>query len=434
MTPKKILITGATPFARNRGLAAIFMGGLNLLKTFFPSDKILVEPFGYYLPTEYQASFYIKKYGKDNNIHILKRLGTKEAYFGKFFIRSFLLVVWNILRYIGIDIKKVLYFDKTLKTYLQSDIVLSANGGDSFTDIYSSFFGKITGLSFYPYITLSLLNRPHIFLPQTITPFKSQLIKHIAKFILNKSTLIMAREKETAKYLETIGIDEKKIFLVPDMAFVMEPCDLEITTKILWVEGIKENQRIIGIALRDIIKDGNLNEATYKEYVTVMGKLIDYLIECFDVAVLLIPHSGIKYSKRINKDVLSKIKNKNKIYSLDRREYSTEELKGIIGRCELFIGTYMHSNIASLSMSVPTIGLSYSHKFKGIFEMLEQEKYVCNLKDLTYADLISKVDDAWNKRERIKKELEKRMVEVKKQTLFAGELIKKVLDEQEESK
>jgi len=431
MTQKKILITGVTPFARNRGLAAIFRGDLNLLKTYFPSDNILVEPLGYYSPTKYQASFYIKNYEKDNNIHILKRVCTKEAYFGKFFIRSFLLVVWNILKYIGIDITKILYLDKTLKTYLQSDIVLSANGGDGFTDIYSSSIGKITGLSFYPYLTLSLLNKPHIFLPQTITPFKSQLIKHIAKFILNKSTLIMVREKETAKYLETIGIDEKKIFLIPDMAFVMEPCDLEITNKILRAEGIKENQKIIGIALRDIIKDGNLNEITYKKYITVMGKLIDYLIECFDVAVLLIPHSGIKYSKRINNDVLSKIKNNDKIYLLNRREYATEELKGIIGRCELFIGTYMHSNIASLSMSVPTIGLGYSYKFKGIFEMLGQEKYVCNLKDLTYDDLISKVEDAWNKRERIKKELEKRNVDVKKKILFAGELVKKVLDEQE---
>jgi len=63
--------------------------------------------------------------------------------------------------------------------------------------------------------------------------------------------------------------------------------------------------------------------------------------------------------------------------------------------------------------------------------MLGQEKYVLNLKNLTYEELILKVEDAWSNREKIRRELEARMPEVKKQVMFAGELVKKVLDEQE---
>jgi len=289
----------------------------------------------------------------------------------------------------------------------------------------------ISILTFMPYVVMSMLNRPYIFLPQTIVPFKKQLIKHIAKFILNKSTLIMVREKKTANYLEMIGINKKKIFLVPDVAFVMEPCSLEHVNKILKEEGIKKNQRIIGIALRDIVKDGNLDKITYEKYVVSMGKLIEYLTNCLDATVLLVPHSRIDSFNKVNRDVLNKIKNKDNVYSINKRKYATEELKGIIGECDLFIGAYMHSNIASLSMCVPTIGLGYSYKFQGIFEMLGQEKYVLNLKNLTSEELISKVEDTWNNSEKIRKELEARMPEVKKQVMFAGELVKKVLDEQE---
>ncbi|CEG13885.1 putative Polysaccharide pyruvyl transferase [groundwater metagenome] len=399
---KKILIFQATPFAINRGLAAIFMGNLKVWKTYFPHDKIFVEPSYFSFASTSRALLYNTKYKNDDKIYLIKQTNSNATYTVKSFVRVCLVTAMNMLKCCGLDVSRILYFDKILNTYLASDIVLLSNNGDGFSDIYcrSQF---ISILTFIPYLVISMLNKPYIFLPQTITPFKRQLIKHFAKFILNKSILIMAREKETVKYLEIIGINKKKIFLVPDMAFVMEPCSLEHTNKILKEEGIKKNQRIIGISLRYIIKDGNLDKITYEKYVINMRKLIEYLTNCLDATVLLIPHSGIYTFNKINRDVLKKIKNKDKVYSTNKREYAVEELKGMIGECDLFIGAYMHANIGALSMCVPTIGLSYSYKFQGIFEMLGQEKYVINLKNLTYEELILKVEDAWNNREKKKR-------------------------------
>ncbi|NIN03283.1 MAG: polysaccharide pyruvyl transferase, partial [Hydrotalea flava] len=72
------------------------------------------------------------------------------------------------------------------------------------------------------------------------------------------------------------------------------------------------------------------------------------------------------------------------------------ELKGIIGRCDLFIGARMHSNIASISMHVPTVALAWSHKYHGIMKMVEQEKYVCDIRTTTFNELVSKINDAWS--------------------------------------
>lgn len=429
---KKILIFEATPFARNRGLAAIFMGNLKVLKTYFPHDKIFVEPFLFSFSSTPQASLYNTKYKKDDKIYIIKRTSSNSVTcLVKSVVRVCLLAAMNMLKCCGIDISRILYFDKILKIYLESDIVLLANGGDCFSDIYSNSTVKAV-LSFFPIVVLSLLNKPLVFLPQTISPFKTNLTTQIAKFILNKATVIMLREKKSVKYLETIKVDGKKIFLIPDMAFILEPISEAYSKEILKnEEQAKENQKFIGIATREIVKHSNLDKNTYKKYINYTAKTIDYVIERFEVVVLLIPHYGIKNTKQVNDEILKKIKNKDKVYCIDKREYSTEELKGIIGRCDLFIGAYMHANIAALSMCVPTIGLSYSHKFEGIFEMVGQKKYVCKLKDLTDKELISKVEDAWTNKEKIRKELEARMPEVKKQVMFAGELVKKVLDEQE---
>ncbi len=428
---KKILVVGTSPFSYNRGLTAIFMGNLKIWKTYFPQGKIFVEPSYFSFASTPQASLYNTKYKKDDKIYIIKRTSSNTVtYTVKIFIRICLLVAMNMLKRCGLDISRMLYFDKILKIYLESDIVLLANGGDCFSDTTSKSLVKYV-LTFMQYIIMSMLNKPYIFLPQTVTPFKRQLSEHLAKFVLNKSTLIMARENETAKYLETIGIDKRKIFLIPDMAFVMDPCSLEHINKILKEESVEENQNVIGITLRDIVKDGNLDKLTYEKYVDNMRKMIDYLIRHFDATVLLIPHIGIDHSKREINDVLNGIKNKNRIYCINRHEYATEELKGIIGRCDLFIGAYMHANIAALSMCVPTVGLGYSYKFQGIFEMMDQKKYVLNHKNLTYEELISKVEDAWNNREKIRKELETITPEIKKQVMFAGELVKEILDEQE---
>jgi len=425
---KKILLTGATPFSDNRGLCAIFMGCIQLLKIYFPKDKIIVDPLYFSLFSTYQASFYSKKYKDLGNIHIIKRTN-KYIYYIRVMIRTFLLTLWSILKYLGIDVTKVLYLDKTSKTYLQSDIILSTNSGDAFTDRYSHSLIKNL-INFCQYISLSLLNKAHIFLPQSIVPFRNSLIKFIAKLILNRTTMIMVREKKSMDYLKKMGVEKRKIFLVPDMAFILMPLSVEYSKKILKDEGIEENQKMIGIAIRDLIKDGNLDKKTYKKYIDCTAKLIEYVIDRFNTIVLLIPHSGIESLKQVSEDVLNNIKNKEKVYCINKREYAVEELKGIIGLCDLFIGTYIHSNINALSMCVPTIGLSYSHKFQGIFEIMEQVEYVYNIKDLTSENLILKVEDAWNNRKKIRKELEERMKEVKKQIIYAGKLVKKVLNKQ----
>ena len=54
----------------------------------------------------------------------------------------------------------------------------------------------------------------------------------------------------------------------------------------------------------------------------------------------------------------------------------------------------MHSCIAALSTSVPTIGLSYSYKFEGTFKMFKQQELVFDvnhLKEDNLDELINKI-------------------------------------------
>ena len=89
----------------------------------------------------------------------------------------------------------------------------------------------------------------------------------------------------------------------------------------------------------------------------------------------------------------------------------------------------MHATVASTSMLVPTVGIAYSHKMHGIIgKILGQEIYVLDIQDLTYETLLSKIKDAWENREKIRKALELKIPAVKEKAMLNGKLVKELVD------
>ena len=89
----------------------------------------------------------------------------------------------------------------------------------------------------------------------------------------------------------------------------------------------------------------------------------------------------------------------------------------------------MHATIASTSMHVPTVAIAYSDKTHGIIgKMLGQDKCIIDIKELNYESLISKINDACENREKIKKELEVKIPMVKERAMLNGKLVKELLD------
>ncbi|MCK4824863.1 polysaccharide pyruvyl transferase family protein, partial [bacterium] len=114
-------------------------------------------------------------------------------------------------------------------------------------------------------------------------------------------------------------------------------------------------------------------------------------------------------------------------------EYMADELKGIIGLCDMFIGCRMHSTIASTSMSVSTIAVVYGHKSHGVIgNMMGQGKYFIEIEKYTPNELLSelkaKIDHAWANRDSISNELKELAEAAKERALLNGSLIKGLLE------
>lgn len=312
--------------------------------------------------------------------------------------------------------------------YYNSDIVINSGG-----DHMSGEYGINTLSSFINLSYAILLGKPVVLYGESLGYFRNPILNSIAKFVFNRTKLILAREELSKKYLDDNNITRPKIYVTADPAFLLNPVPQSRVFEILSNEGINEIQKpLIGINPSGLISRfrGKGHQKAEEESADIKAGVIDNLVENLNATIIMIPHvytSNDDDRIAINRIVLE-VKNKSKV-KIIKNEYTPQELKGIIGQCDLFIGARMHATIASTSMLVPTVGIAYSHKMHGIIgKMLGQEKYVLDIKDLDYESLISKINDAWENREEIKKELEMKIPMIKEKAMLNGKLVKELVD------
>ena len=308
-----------------------------------------------------------------------------------------------------------------IQEYISSDAIIDLSG-DSFSDDdkYSSSLQIDASILF----GISL-KKPIVIYSQSIGPF-TKALTIFAKYCLNRADLVIIREEITKNYLKKLEI-QSPIYLTADCAFLLDFIPYEKVKDILLREGIDDKIKpLVGISANYLLDDNDDN------YANTMAQLIDYIIEKYNVHVIFIPHvvsmkvGGKGDDRIIAKKIFSLAKN-NKHIDLINGDYSPEELKGIIGLCDIFIGGRMHANIASISRCVPTMATAWSHKYYGIFRAVGQEKYVCDYRTMTFKELKLKIDDLWENRNEIHEELKLKVEDQKRLAWHSGELVRDLL-------
>jgi colanic acid/amylovoran biosynthesis protein len=401
----------------NKGGVALVNSMIETIKYFIPNCKFtaLAHQANY---NQYPITV-IETVGSNSSL----KAGLKALYL---VVTSLLLMVFNRF---GIRLNPR---NKILREYVESDAVINT-GGDNLTEDYGTL-----SLAFnLSYLLIGLIfKKPVVIYAESIGPFRGRISRLMANFVLNRVNLITIREEISKKNLNLINVNKPRICLTADSAFLLKAVNAKRLTELLNTESITENDRpLVGISISKIISrygfaDIEKPEEKYQQYVSVMAKTIEYITDSLEATVVIVPHviDPRKNDDRwVADDVCKLISNKSKVISI-KEDYTPEELKGIIGHCDLFIGARMHATIASTSMLVPTIGIAYSHKIYGIVgEMLGQKEYILDVKELTYESLISKIDDVWKNRETIKEQLGIKVPQVKERAMLNGKLVKELL-------
>lgn len=381
---KNILLLGASLDSDNRGVNALGISAISIIKHNIPESNITLLMVGN------------KKNRPERVFFDQNEIPVNIAYFPK---HDFLKSLGEAVLEKKLRIRNgKMSITELIKT---ADIAFDINEGDSFSDIYGT---KRIVRHFFDSLLILSWKKKLVFLPQTIGPFNTVIGKKMGLFILQRVTKIYVRDLKANELLQKYNLKHQ---LEIDMAVHMQPTE----------STFKVDSGTVGININGLMYFNRYGSMAgqYDAYETFIFKLTKTFIDKGN-EVLLIPHTYNYFNPNEEDDLMAIkdfVKKHNDTFSglkyLDW-DCSAQEIKGIISKLDFFLGSRMHSCIAALSSSVPCIGLAYSYKFSGTFGMFNFGNHVFDLKDLNESDIditINNILELYELREKSRQNLKR---------------------------
>ena len=392
----------------NRGCEAIVRGTTKIIRKYFKNPNFLC-----YSTFENPEQFNNQKI-EETDVKIVHK---KIPIPGKKLNYSF-----KLLKKFGISNLKSFYEYRELQNDLpNSEAVLSVGG-----DTYALDWGIPELYTDLDNIVLKN-KKPLIIWGASVGPFDTN--PEYEKYIINhlkKVQGLFIRENKTIQYLSKNNI-KNNVYPVADPAFVMDPVKPE--TKRF---DLKINQNSIGINLSTLMRIYTTN-GNYMQWFQRATEIVTNISEDTNFDIYLIPHvvrpvpmdNDYIFLKNIQSNLPKNIKNVNVIPPT----LTAPELKWVISKMLVFMGSRMHSNIAALSSSVPTLSLAYSVKAKGITEdIFDSDQFYLNPNQITTEIINQKINFLLENNEEIKAMMKSKIPEIQEHAMNAGKYLKDLLN------
>jgi polysaccharide pyruvyl transferase CsaB len=251
-----------------------------------------------------------------------------------------------------------------------------------------------------------------------IEPINKYINKRLTKVILNKVDMITLREEASKKELQKLGINKPQTIVTADPAFTIEPCIVNEVEKIFFDEDIDPHSPIMGFSVR--------KWHGYKNYVGVIARAADYVVEKYNVKPVFLPMQHPD-DLLIIKSIVSRMKHKG--YILENK-YSVSQVLGITSKMDILIGMRLHALVFAVSSGIPVVGLVYEPKVQWFLEYIGLGRASAgDVKILEFEKLKNVIDYTWENREKIKTHLEKVKVELKEKSINNAQIAIEVLND-----
>jgi len=420
--PIQAFILGASFDTENMGVSALAAGAIKSLLHQFPEAEISL------LDYARESKVYSVRVGQvDVQIPVLNMRFSKRLYLSNNV--AVLIAIAIIARFIPAKrlSQWVIRRNTVLRNLSNADVCLSVAGGDSFSDIYGLV--RLIYVSL-PQILVLLLGKRLILLPQTLGPFNSRSAKLIANFIMTRASRIYARDYLSVKVAAPCvdsGNGIGKVCFCYDLAFILDP----LPPRHIDVVGLPNYQSgrsaLVGLNVSGLLMMGGYTKGNMfglkTSYASLVRAMVDHMILEEDANVLLIPHVfGTDVNSESDLIACERVYQELKSAHGDRigfvsSRHNQSEIKKIIGSCDFFIGARMHACIAALSQNVPAIAIAYSDKFKGVLQTLGVDRLVVDPRNMDEEGVLNALSSAYQERNAIRRELEKKMPEVQQTVL-----------------
>ena len=285
----------------------------------------------------------------------------------------------------------------------RADVVLDISGGDSFTDLYGA--RRFVSVTMPKRIALQR-RRPLHLLPQTFGPYRTRSAREMAERIVRGAETAWARDEHSFATLRDLlgdAFDPNRHRSGVDVAFLLPSSDLPETDADQLLA--TSSAPIVGLNVSGLLSNapgiGRERFGLSVDYPSAMQALVRRFVERTEARILLIPHV---YGQLHESDHIACQRMLDKVETPpDRVQVAARpdamQTKALIGACDWFVGTRMHSTIAALSQSIPTAAVAYSDKTAGVFATCGVSDQVVDARHIGTGDLVDALWERWERRE-----------------------------------
>jgi polysaccharide pyruvyl transferase WcaK-like protein len=297
------------------------------------------------------------------------------------------------------------------------DFAGDIRGGDSFSDIYG---WRRFLLGFAAAWTVICIKGGLVQFPQTYGPYGRCWVRVLARWLLRRAPVIVARDRESQQVAQNLVGYTRQVLLSPDVAFALEarrPDRIELDPPLPGnVGGSLGSSPPIGLNVNGLMYNGGYTRANMfglrLDYRAFLPRLVEALLREHPGELWLVPHTYAPAESvesdpeacRLVRDALPEhLRGRVRLVT---GRYDCQELKGVIGLCDFFVGSRMHACIAALSQGVPTVGVAYSRKFEGVFESVGVRDWVVDGRTTNDREAVDRVLRLYRRRNEVRAPLQ----------------------------
>lgn len=313
---------------------------------------------------------------------------------------------------------------KAVRALVESDVLLD-QGGITFTD------GREKFLLYNIASILPAMNTgtPVFKCAQAVGPFTNPVNRWASKTFLPKVKTLVTRGRITHEFAEGLGLTN--LYAGADYAFSLEMSGTEADDVSRHVDlSFFDDGDVVGVCPSVVLQ--KKVDAAGGDYAEQIIGFIEQL-QSQGRKVLLLPHSVRTGTDKTHNndlplclDIHQRLSVSNNVLFIDR-EFSSQQLRYLIGRCDLFVASRFHAMVSSLAMAVPTLVIGWSHKYREVLEMFELEEWAFGHDQLTPEHLAERFKALEGARDDVQAKLDTHLPEVKQRSLAQADLIAEIV-------